>query len=155
MSRRPEVNEDALLCPSAQPSEPGARVFGVQSTQHGPDRRVGYLAEAVPVTPEILALSGKAAPAEVLRMAAPCMRTGCMNYQGGACGLAGRVARMLEPVVNALPACAIRRHCRWFAEQGPAACLRCPQVVTTSRAGSGLPVEVAYADPDTAPELSL
>jgi len=37
---------------------------------------------------------------------------------------------MLDPVVSALPRCAIRPVCRWFRQEGRAACLRCPQVAT-------------------------
>ena len=138
------MNDEPLLCPSAQPSEPGARVFGVQTTTPDRERRVGYLTETVPVTKDLLALSGEADSAEVLRVAAPCMNGNCMNFEHGACGLAGRVARMLDPVVGALPRCAIRPSCRWFREQGPAACVRCPQVVTNSREGTGVPAEIAY-----------
>jgi hypothetical protein len=36
----------------------------------------------------------------------------------------------LPEVVDILPACQVRRSCRWYAEQGGAACRRCPQVVT-------------------------
>lgn len=143
------MNDEPLLCPSAQPDQPDARVFGVQTTTDDHQRRVGYLTETMPVTPALLALSGKADAPEVLRIAAPCMNGRCMNYEGGACGLAGRVARMLEPVVGTLPRCAIRPGCRWFREQGPAACVRCPQVVTNSREGTGVPMDVAYA-PDVA-----
>jgi hypothetical protein len=119
-------------------------VFGVQTTTADNGRRVGYLTETVPVTPELLALSGEAAAPEVLRIAAPCMNGGCMHYEGGACSLASRVASMLEPVVGSLPRCAIRPTCRWFREQGPVACVRCPQIVTNAREGTGIPVEVAY-----------
>ena len=138
------MSEEPLLCPSAQPDQPDARVFGVQTTTGENERRVGYLTRTLPVTNDILALSGQAAAPEVLRIAAPCMGGGCMHYEGGACSLAGRVARMLDPVVGALPRCAIRPTCRWFREQGPAACVRCPQVVTNAREGNSLPVEVAY-----------
>jgi hypothetical protein len=140
------MNQDPLLCPSAQPTQEGARVFGVQTMTGDRERRVGYLAETMPVTPDLLALSGPAEAPEVLRIAAPCGNGACGNYEGGACGLAGRVARMLDPVVSALPRCAIRPTCRWFREQGPAACVRCPQVVTNSREGSGIPADVAYAE---------
>jgi hypothetical protein len=139
------MTDEPLLCPSAQPDQPDARVFGVHTTTADNQRRVGYLTEAMPVTPDLLALAGKADAPEVLRIAAPCMNGGCLNYEGGACGLAGRIARMLDPVVAALPRCAIRPTCRWFREQGPAACVRCPQVVTNSRVGTGVPAEVAYA----------
>lgn len=140
------MNEDGLLCPSAQSDQPGARVFGVQTMTSDGERRVGYLTELTPVTREVLALSGPADAPEVLRIAAPCLHSGCLNYVGGACGLAGRVARLLDPVVASLPRCVIRPSCRWFAEQGPAACVRCPQVVTNSREGTGVPREVAYLD---------
>jgi len=140
------MTNDPLLCPSAQPDQPDARVFGVQTTTEDQQRRVGYLTETVPVTDNLIASLGQASAPEVLRIAAPCMHGGCMHFEGGACGLAGRVARMLEPVVGALPRCAIRPSCRWFREQGPAACVRCPQVVTNSREGQGMPVEVAYRD---------
>jgi hypothetical protein len=33
-------------------------------------------------------------------------------------------------VVDGLPACTIRRECRWFRQEGRAACQRCPQIVT-------------------------
>lgn len=138
------MSEEALLCPSAQPEESGARVFGVQTIGRDQRRQVGYLQQALPVTEDVLALSGPAAPPEVLRIAAPCMRGGCLHYEAGACSLGARVATMLEPVVGALPRCAIRPTCRWFREQGPAACVRCPQVVTNAREGSGVSAEVAY-----------
>jgi hypothetical protein len=39
-------------------------------------------------------------------------------------------------VVDALPACAIRPACRWWQQEGKAACQRCPQVVTQAYAPS-------------------
>ncbi len=110
------------------------------------ERRVGYLTETVPVTEDLLTSLGQTSAPEVLRVAAPCMHGACAHFEEGACALAGRVARMLGPVVGTLPRCAIRPSCRWFREQGPAACVRCPQVVTNSREGSGVPAEVAYHD---------
>jgi hypothetical protein len=138
------MNDEQLLCPSAQPDQPEARVFGVQMTTTENKRRVGYLTQTLPVTNDILALSGEAQAPEVLRIAAPCMGGRCLHYDGGACSLAGRVAQMLDPVVGTLPRCAIRPTCRWFREQGPSACVRCPQVVTNGREGDGVPIEVAY-----------
>jgi len=37
---------------------------------------------------------------------------------------------MLPEVVDHLPACNIRPDCRWFRQEGRAACVRCPQIVT-------------------------
>jgi hypothetical protein len=140
------VSNAPLLCPSAQPEQPDARVFGVQTATADNQRRVGYLTETVPVTEELMVSLGQTSAPEVLRIAAPCMHGACAHFEGGACALAGRVARMLGPVVSALPRCAIRPSCRWFREQGPAACVRCPQVVTNSYEGSGVPATVAYRD---------
>jgi hypothetical protein len=54
---------------------------------------------------------------------------------------------MLPPVVDSLPPCVIRKECRWFAQEGAAACMRCPEITTVSydlspqvREVSGLPV---------------
>jgi hypothetical protein len=121
-------------------------VFGVQTTTADNQRRVGYLTETLPVTEALIDSLGEASTAEVLRVAAPCMHGSCAHFEGGACALAERVTRMLLPVVGALPRCAIRPSCRWFREQGPAACVRCPQVVTNSHVGNGVPAEVAYRD---------
>jgi hypothetical protein len=50
-------------------------------------------------------------------------------------------------VVDSLPPCTIRKECRWFAQEGAAACMRCPEITTVSydlspqvRKVSGLPV---------------
>jgi hypothetical protein len=44
--------------------------------------------------------------------------------------LAAKIVRWVPTVVDKLPACAIRAECRWWHQEGKAACLRCPQVVT-------------------------
>jgi hypothetical protein len=115
-----------LLCPSAQPEQAGATVFAViGGTVTEP--RAGYLEALQPVTADLLALAEPVAPTEVFRIAAPCAQS-----DGSSCTLAQRTAAMLDEVTERLPACRIRPRCRWFAEQGAAACRRCPQVVTTN-----------------------
>ena len=142
------------MCPSAQPQHEGARVFGVQTGASPETLRVGYLTEAYPVTEELLSLAGHAAPTEVLRIAAFCVK--CEHHDGTGCRLAARVASMLEPVVSSLPRCAIRPNCLWFHQEGRAACVRCPQVTTIKRwptefekEVSGLPERQAEASPPT------
>ena len=66
----------------------------------------------------------------------------------------GYVFCRFDPVVRALPRCAIRPTCRWFRQEGPAACFRCPQVVTDSRTASDLQREVA-GDGSQLPENAL
>jgi hypothetical protein len=33
-------------------------------------------------------------------------------------------------VSESLPPCPIRRECRWWQQEGKAACMRCPQIIT-------------------------
>jgi hypothetical protein len=123
-----------------------AMVLGVVQ-QDGPRPVVEYLNARVPATPEILALAAPLKPTEVFRLAATCAEHKCPHFDGADCRLATRVAKMLPPVVDSLPPCTIRKECRWFAQEGAAACVRCPEITTISydlspqvREVSGLPV---------------
>jgi hypothetical protein len=128
MSARAQA-PDVLLCPSAPPDWDGAVAIGVVvGTAETP--RVASLAEPQRVTEELLKLAAPVAPTEVFRFAAPCANAGCRHFGDGACQLAVKVVKLLEPVGERLPYCTIRADCRWFAQEGAPACLRCPQVVT-------------------------
>jgi hypothetical protein len=91
---------------------------------------VAYLDEPQPVTSELLALSRPVRPTEVFRFAAPCAEHGCRHFDGARCQLGAKLVEKLPPTVERLPPCRIRPACRWWREQGGAACLRCPLVVT-------------------------
>lgn len=119
-----------LRCPSAQPEMPQAQVLGVvRQTADGP--RVSYVSGVAPVTEDLLS-AATPSPTMVLRFAAQCEMSRCRHFGGGSCTLASRIAMILPKVTQTLPACSIRRSCRWFAEQGGTICLRCSQVVTLS-----------------------
>jgi hypothetical protein len=141
-----------ILCPSSQADTEGAKVFGVVSGNLDTGMSVGYLTDAQPVTPDVVAASGAVKPSEVMRIASPCMGGGCVHFDGQNCQIAARMAALLDPVVRSLPRCAIRPTCRWFRQEGPAACVRCPQVVTDVRASTELQRQVAgpgvMSDPD-------
>jgi hypothetical protein len=92
--------------------------------------RVRYLDEPQPVTDQLLDLAAPVEPTEVFRFAAPCACEGCQHFQDSLCSLAAKTAEVVPSAVETLPACAIRPRCRWFREQGKAACFRCPLVVT-------------------------
>src|SRR5262245_16064495 len=124
-----EVISEPPLCPSAQPSMEGSLVFGVLDTRSD-EPRVGYLAEALPVTDEVLALAGSVAPTEIFRFGAPCAGRACRHFDGHDCRLATRIVELLPAVVGAPPPCRLRPDCRWWQQEGKAACLRCPQIVT-------------------------
>ena len=118
----------ALSCPSAQPEFEDAQVLGVHA--HGPDgARLAYVAGRLPAA-EVEGASGAVPPTLVMRFAGRCMESGCQHFDGAECRLAGRIVEGLDPVTDALPPCAIRRTCRWHAQEGAAACHRCPQIVT-------------------------
>jgi hypothetical protein len=131
-------------CPSAQPTTEGARIFGVM-TGTPEAHRVGYLTEALPVSEELLALSGEAKPTQIFRIAAPCSNL-CKHFKGNACSLAQRIVEGVPPVVNALPACQIRSTCRWFRQEGREACFRCPQVMTDKSNASDYEKQIADSD---------
>jgi hypothetical protein len=133
----------ALLCPSVTSIGPEAQVFGVMTRSATAELQVGYLTEVLPATPELLAAAAPAAPTEVFRAAAPCVQRSCQHFDGTRCGLAARITAMLNPVVSALPRCAIRPTCLWFRQEGREACLRCPQVATEQRNSSELQRAVA------------
>jgi hypothetical protein len=110
-----------------------ARVIGVLGGSAGAPR-IAYLAqEAVIPAAEVPPTPG-VDPVEAFRFAARCEDSRCAQHvqgaEGGRCGLGQRIVAQLDPVVASLPSCTIRATCRWYAEQGREACLRCPQVVT-------------------------
>jgi hypothetical protein len=67
---------------------------------------------------------------QVFRLAARCEETKCSHFDGARCQLAVRIAKLLPEADEKLPACVIRPECRWFRQEGRAACLRCPQILT-------------------------
>jgi hypothetical protein len=107
----------------------GAVVFGVVGGT-ADEPRVGYLTEPLPVTDALLALSGPVNPDEIFRFGAPCAGNGCMHFDGCDCRLAKKLVQLVPMVSESLPACTLRPGCRWWRQEGRAACMRCPQVVT-------------------------
>lgn len=127
----PTAEAQTPLCPSARPEMAGSVVFGVVGGSVT-EPRVGYLKHTVPVTDALPMLTAPARPNEVLRIAAPCAGDACTHFDGASCRLATRITAELRQVVDVLPACRVRPHCRWWQQEGAAACLRCPQIVTDS-----------------------
>jgi len=122
------------------------RVLGVVEYE-GPRPMLEYLREPLPATPEILAMAAPLKPTEVFRLSATCEEHKCPHFDGTDCRLATRVVRLLPEVVDILPTCIIRKECRWYFQEGTAACKRCPEITTVSydispqlQEVSGLPV---------------
>jgi len=106
-----------------------AVVFGVVGgTTREP--RVAHLVQPLPLTDELLALAGPASPTAVYRIAAPCAESACAHFAAGRCRLVSRIVAEIPEAVDGLPACRIRPDCRWWRQEGVAACRRCPLIVT-------------------------
>jgi hypothetical protein len=121
------------MCPSTPAAN--ATVFLGMITPAG---RVAYVTPAVPAEVALATAGDSTAPVESrYRLAGPCVTSSCGFWTGEHCGLGARLAasyaELAAPAGAELPKCAIRRTCRWFAEQGPAACPACSHVVTDAR----------------------
>src|SRR4029078_9813692 len=140
------IGANAKLCPSAQPGMDQCRVLGVVQ-RDGPAPMLQYLNEHVPATEEVLDMAVPLKPTEVFRLAATCAEHQCPHFDGADCQLATRIVQILPAVVDILPPCIILKDCRWYSQEGGAACRRCPEVTTVSydlspvsQEVSGLPV---------------
>jgi hypothetical protein len=126
--RQSNKSSTSLLCPSADAEMAGSVIFGiVVGTPEAP--HVVHLDRVKPIPPELLALDAPVQPAEIFRIAATCIENGCKHFDGANCRLTERIVDGLPAVTERLPACAIRANCRWWHQEGTAACLRCQQVV--------------------------
>lgn len=135
-----------LSCPSARPDSDGAVIFGVVGgTAEQP--RVGYLERQVRPSGDLLALAGTADPGTVFRFGGRCAEGACSHFADSRCSLGERLVQLLPVVVDRLPPCSLRPTCRWFGEQGAAACRRCPQVISHNSAPSAGMVLAAEPPP--------
>jgi len=117
---------EPALCPSTTPAAAGeaARIVGVV----GPDGSVANLVTPIPATAAVLAAAGPA-PERRFRFSAPCAEGGCSHWRDEKCSLIGRVRAAAEQAAVAqLPVCAIRGECRWWKQDGRAACAVCHTV---------------------------
>jgi hypothetical protein len=128
-----EATSAGLNCPAAPPHWKGATVFGVVAGAEG------IPVEPEPITPHLLESIAPATPRETFRITATCVKRHCRQWasdqpgaQGdGVCTLAQRIVANRDEIrrpSGALPACAVRPTCRWFAQHGGNACRVCPQV---------------------------
>ena len=116
-----------LQCPSAQPHLHEATIHGVVDSASG---RIVHLDHPVPVTDALLNATSPLLPTELLRFAAPCQRESCGHFTRNHCSLVERLVQIMPAVSLTPPACSIRANCRWFAERGRPACLRCDGILT-------------------------
>lgn len=125
------ASDQLVSCPSAPAYWEGSQVFGVM-TGSIEQPTMAYLDKPQPVTEELLTLAKPCQPEEVFRFSAPCAHATCVHFvaESAKCRFAEKVVRFAPVVVEQLPTCGIRSSCRWWQQEGKAACLRCPQMVT-------------------------
>jgi hypothetical protein len=99
----------------------------------GSDGRLAHLSPPIPIDARLIAVASKHGPPEArMRFTSPCVREGCAQWTGSACGVIQQVlaAGAGEDQPARLPRCAIRSACRWYRHEGGAACRACPLVIT-------------------------
>ncbi len=115
------------LCPSMR-CEEGSLLLGVIQA----DQTAAFLPSPLPVDAAFVAIAQQGrAPERRFRFAGPCREGACRQWQDGRCGVADLVTASAGAAPGAaVPACAIRTTCRWWAQSGPAACGACRFVIT-------------------------
>jgi hypothetical protein len=149
LSERPK---SALYCPSAQPGLNGSLILAVVNRSSATPQ-VSYLDRPAKVTAGTLLAftAGGARPTAMFRFAAPCKQAGCHNWSGSTCRVAEHLVHIL-PAANQLPNCKLMPVCRWFAQEGASACLRCPQAITDDPDFEAAMAQVAPAHSDARAE---
>ena len=125
-----ESKPDGKLCPSSTLQE-GAILLGIVM----PDGSVAYAKDRIVVDENFVRGTQGGTPAEQrFRFSSPCMKGACNQWTGSRCGVIDEVVEAVGgDVPSSLPHCSIRPQCRWFAQQGAAACGACPLVITDQR----------------------
>jgi len=118
-----------LKCPSAKPSK-SSELFGIVNDEG----KVNYLKTPLKVSAEFIeSVSSDTAPDQRFRFASKCIESGCKHWSNGskACTLSNHIVSKFSQNSEPLPFCAIRDACRWFAQDGPKACIGCAFVRRT------------------------
>jgi hypothetical protein len=124
-------SKDNKLCPSSSCRE-GAVLLGVVEAEG----RVGLLEFLLPVDSAFVEkVQAQGEPEKRFRFAAKCVKSGCKQWDGGSCRVIGQLSEVNARVERdeVLKPCIIRPSCRWFYQEGAAACTICTYVVTDNR----------------------
>jgi hypothetical protein len=119
-----------LACPSAR-AEPGNLLYG--QVVDGQVQRLGTPLEVTSAFVDSVSANGP--PERRFRFAGTCQEGRCAQWTGTGCGVIERVLAELAPPAtpDPLPRCFLRGSCRWYAQEGAAACAACSGVVTDRR----------------------
>lgn len=121
-------DQERFLCPSAR-CKTGAELLGVR--QDG--GTVAILPQTLPVDETFVQkVAEYASPEQAFRFTNKCVEGACSQWTGKTCGVIEKLVIYLDgvPAKEELPRCPIRKDCRWFHQQGNAACKICVFVIT-------------------------
>jgi hypothetical protein len=119
------------LCPSSTCS-PGAILLGVVQS----NGTVAFLEQQRILDEFFVKLANEGRqPEKRFRFADPCVKSGCMQWGNGRCGVIDKVLAANPDYRNGepLPTCSIRTDCRWHMQWGARACGICPLIITDIR----------------------
>lgn len=117
-------------CPSA-PCQEGATLLAIRIDEE----HLAYVSPAIQVTREFVEREGgRGRPEARFRFSSTCQEGACPQWTGTRCGVAdlavNEAARVGMALPTSLPACSIRRTCRWYSQDGRKACTICPLIVS-------------------------
>ena len=129
-SGEPGITPQAL-CPSSSCS-PGSILLGLVQS----NGTIAFLAKRRIVDEFFVKLAHEGRqPEKRFRFADTCVKSGCLQWENGRCGVIDRVLAANPGYKHSeeLPACSIRTNCRWYLQWGARACGICPLIVTDLR----------------------
>jgi hypothetical protein len=142
MSSHDSENGRPKKCPSAQVGMAELTILGIASYSNG-NAEIAYIEEPISFSDGLATLAESVPKSRVFRLAGACEERRCLHFDGNECRLAQRIVHSLPVVVDILPPCTIRKDCRWYSQEGAAACMRCPQIVTLTDVDDPVMIEVA------------
>ena len=119
------------LCPSSRCTL-GAILLGLVQS----NGTIGFLKQRRMVDEFFVNLAHEGRqPEKRFRFADTCVKSGCLQWGNGRCGVIDRVLAANPDYKGSqqLPACSIRTNCRWYSQWGARACGVCPMIVTDLR----------------------
>lgn len=127
------MSKDSKLiksCPSST-CDTGAVLLGKVKK----DGTVGFLSSRLELDESSVTEFAKLGTPEVYyRFSNTCVESGCKQWDqsAGHCSVIKKILTVEVdfPLSNTLPNCLIRKTCRWYFQDGAAACRICPLVVT-------------------------
>lgn len=125
-----------LTCPSSH-CAPGNLLIGIVAG----DRSIVPVRAPLAVDETFVEQAHEASerpPEARFRFAGRCVTSACRQWSGSRCGI-GDIVAAADPGSQPLQPCAIRPTCRWWAQNGPAACRGCTLVVHTAGDGHQSP----------------